>query len=311
MYRAWRKNLGYKVVAVLLALALWFYVNEERNPTTEDVLQVPLEVENLAFALVVADKPQEVEVRLQGRRELLARLSPRQVRAFVDLQGEGEGVLIKTVEVTVPPNLRLVTVTPSQVSIRLDRISERQMPVVVEIEGRAADGYRALEPMTDPVEVIVGGPQELLNRIDRVVARVNLRDVEESFRGTVPLRAEDAEGEKLDDWVQITPSSVEVILPVVREMPSRVLPVRVSLSGEPADGFGVGQVIVIPQSLEVFGPVAALAQMPDLRSDPVDITGARADQRVRLHFSLPDGVVLPPVAVEAVIEIRAVRGQAP
>lgn len=310
MGEAWRKNLGYKIIAVLLALALWFYVSDEQNPTTEDILRVPLEVENLAGGLVVADKPQEVEVRLQGRRELLAKLSPRYVRAVVDLAGAGEGTHTKTVEVVLPPDLRLVTLTPSQVSIRLDRISERQMPVVVEISGRAAAGYQVLEPVTEPTEVLVGGPQEILNRIDQVVARITLKDNEQSFRATVPLQIEDAMGAGLGDWLQLTPATVEVVVPVVREMPSRVLPVRVKMAGEPAPGFRVSRLTVIPPEVEVFGPDFQLAQLEELVSDPVDISGARADRRARLHFSLPSGVEMAPVVVEAVIEIQDATGQA-
>lgn len=308
MPQAWRNDLGYKILAVLLALALWFYVNDEKNPRTESIFRVPLEMEDLPSGLVVADKPQEVEVRVQGRSQLLAQVSVRQIRATVDLSRATIGVNVEPVEVQLPAGLKLVTVTPSQVSISVDRITEKQFPVEVELKGRLPAGYRILAPLTQPEQVIVGGPETILNRINGVKVSVDVTGAEAPFRRSVPVTASDAEGRNLSDWLEISPATVEVLVPVVRDVPSRQVEVRVQLQGKPASGFRLEQVVVIPQEVVVLGPEGVLENLPYLVSDPVDISGISSDRVVALRFSLPPGVTLPSVQVQAVIRVAPEGG---
>lgn len=305
MPQAWRKDLGYKILAVLLALALWFYVNDEKNPQTESIFRVPLEMEDLPGDLVVADKPQEVEVRVQGRSRLLAQVSLRQIRATIDLSQVTVGVNVEPVEVRLPAGVELVTVTPSQVSIRVDRIIEKQFPVQVELEGRLPPGHRVLASLTQPDEVIVGGPEAVLNRISEVKVLVDITGADTPFRRSVPVTVSDAQGQNLSDWLRISPEIVEVLVPVVRDEPSRQIAVKVQLQGEPASGFRLDQVVVIPPEVVVFGPEGVLENLPYLVSEPVDISGISSDRVVNLDFSLPPGVSLPSIQVQAVIRVNA------
>ncbi|TDA66961.1 MAG: hypothetical protein D9V47_11630 [Clostridia bacterium] len=303
MPHAWRNDLVYKIIAVLLALALWFYVNDEKNPRAEDIYRVPLEVEGLPGGLVVADKPQEVEVRVQGRSQRLAEISARQIRAVVDLPRPGIGANIEPVEVRLPAGLELVTVTPSQANIKVDRITEKQFPVQVELKGRLPAGYRVLPPVARPEQVMVGGPETILDRISVVRVTVDVSRADMAFHQSVPVTASDAEGRNVSDWLQISPATVEVLVPVVRDLPSREVEVRVQLQGEPARGFRLEQVVVVPAEVLVFGPEAVLEKLPYLVSDPVDISGISSDRLVDLKFSLPSEVSLPSVQVQALIRV--------
>lgn len=306
-----RRDWAYKIIAVVLAFALWLYVGEERNPVADSVLNVPLEVRGLANGLVVADKPAEVTVRVQGTRQLVGRLTARDVQAYVSLEGAQPGKTVRPVRVVLPPRVELVEVAPAQVTLLVEEVSKRQLPVEVVVSGRPAPGYAWLRPVVRPAAVVVSGPQGWLDHLWKGFVEVNLAGREDNFHAYLPVRLLEEGGKEARLGALVEPAAVEVFVPVIPAGPSKEVPVRVALAGEPAAGYKVGQVAVAPPRVTVYGSREALAQISSLVSQPVDIQGARQDVQAVLEFSLPQGLFLEPVAVVAVIEIvpaEQVRG---
>lgn len=298
-----RGDWAYKLIAVVLAFALWLYVGEERNPVADNVLHVPLETRGLASNLVVAEKPAEVVIRVQGTRQLVGRLTARDVQAFVSLEGAQPGKNVRPVQVVLPARVELVEVTPAQVTVVVEEVSKRQLPVEVVVMGQPAPGYTRLRPVVRPQEVVVSGPRGWLDNLWKGFVEVNLAGREENFHAFLPVRLLEEGGREAKPGAIIEPATVEVFVPVVPAGPSKEVPVRVVLQGEPAAGYKVGKVVVTPQSVNVYGSREALAQIGYLASQPVDISGARQDVQAILDFTLPQGLFLEPVAVVAVIEI--------
>lgn len=121
MLEHFRQNWGYRLMAVILAIILWMYVTGEQNPTGETVVRVPLETENLSSGLVVADRPAEVQVRVEGRKAAVVNLLPRDVHAYADLRSAKVGDNVLPVRVDVPEGLNIIHVNPAQVTIRVEK----------------------------------------------------------------------------------------------------------------------------------------------------------------------------------------------
>jgi YbbR domain-containing protein len=298
-----RDNLAYKLVSIALAFALWLYVSEERNPTGESVLEVPLEVREVPDELVVAEKPAEVVVRVQGAKQVVSRLTAREVQAFVSLGGAQPGKNVRTVQVALPSRVELVEVSPARVSVVVEEVSQRQLPVEVWVRGEPAPGYEALAPMVRPEEVVAYGPRNWLNRLSRGFVEVNVAARTGDFHGYMPVRLLERDGRETQPASSLNPASVEVFVPIVPVGSSKEVPVRVALEGEPAAGYKVGRVTVHPGMIRVYGSEEALARTAFVVSRPVDLTGARKTVRTSVDIVLPEGLRWDPVAVEAVVEI--------
>jgi bifunctional ADP-heptose synthase (sugar kinase/adenylyltransferase) len=71
-------NPGLKLMALLLAMALWFTVAGEQN--VERTLRVPLEFRNKPIDLeIVGDRPTTVDLRVLGSSALLSRVDGGEV----------------------------------------------------------------------------------------------------------------------------------------------------------------------------------------------------------------------------------------
>ncbi|MCR4419589.1 MAG: CdaR family protein [Clostridia bacterium] len=306
-----RSDWGYKLIALALAFALWLYVTEERNPVADNVLNVPLETRAVPSDLVVAEKPTTVQVRVQGARQAVERLTPRDLQAFVNLSGAHAGANQRPVEVVLPSRVELVEVLPPQASVVLEQVTKTQLPVEVKLTGEPAPGYEVLAPLVRPQEVVVSGPRSWLEELAKGVVEVNIRGRTESLHLYLPVRLIERDGEEALPGPEVDPSAVEVFVPVAVAGVSKEVPVKVALEGDPAEGYKLGRIAVSPSTVRVYGAPEVLAGIKELVSRPVNISGARESLQVLLDFSPPEGLYLYPVAVAAVIEVLPDRNREP
>jgi len=307
MLERWRENLGIKLLAITLALILWFYVTSEQNPTTEQVVRVPLEVENLSAGLVVVDLPSEVSLRVEGRRGQIQNLLPRDIRAYVDLRTAKVGESTLPVQVTLPEGIRLVRVNPSQVTVKVEQVKEVSFPVQANLSGEPASGYRALEPVIRPSQVIVSGPEAFLKEIGKVFVEVNIEQARGNYLAQLPVQITDREGRPLSRWLTTKPENVEVFIPIVQDMPSRMVPIKPRLVGEPAPGYQIKRVILHPEVVEVLAPYNILATLDNLYTTPINIAGARKNVTAESQLEVPPGIQLSSFPrVRVIVEIERV-----
>ncbi|MGB9661157.1 MAG: CdaR family protein [Moorellaceae bacterium] len=303
MLHRW-ENLGYRLLAVILAVVLWLYVTSEQNPNTEYVVRIPLESENLGEGLVVADLPAEVQVRVEGRKGLITNLLPKDIKAYVDLRAAKVGENTLPVQVSLPDGVALVRVNPPQVKVKVEQVKEVQFPVQAHLNGTPAGGYRALEPIIKPSQVVVSGPDDTLKDVGKVYVEVNLDQARGNYLAQLPVKVVDREGRALGRWLTVTPNSVEVFVPVVQDMPDKMLTIRPRLIGEPAPGYQIKRVILEPAVVEVFAPYNLLANLDYLNTTPINIGGARKNIIVESDLEIPQGVQLSSFPrVRVIVEI--------
>ena len=118
------KDIGWKIFSVILALVIWLTVHKiyeepgaatsrARENTYDDlpVLIVSESADVHDFRVV----PATVSVTVSGSPEAMSTLQANEIRATVDLTTGKE--LRRKVEISTPPNVTLVSVEPSHVSV--------------------------------------------------------------------------------------------------------------------------------------------------------------------------------------------------
>jgi YbbR domain-containing protein len=116
------RNWQLKLLALVVALALWFFVAS--GETSERTISAPIEYLRLPPGLVLAGSPPaSVLLQLRGRRAVLARLSPADLRLQVDLSGASAGPIAVRPhdELRVPRGIRVTAVNPARLELTLTR----------------------------------------------------------------------------------------------------------------------------------------------------------------------------------------------
>jgi YbbR domain-containing protein len=190
MLSQFSENWILKLLSLVFALVLWFFVMGERRQ--EIGFSVPLKLENIPQDLMVANEvPNLVDVRISGPRTLLMNLSPQDISISVDLKDLKPGLTsFKRLDekLNIPSALKVTRLSPSFVDVKLERIKDKQIPVVPTIEGVPAEGFRLVETKLNPGKTIVVGAEGELKDVREVATDpISVTNVTESFSLMVPI----------------------------------------------------------------------------------------------------------------------------
>ncbi|WP_347490094.1 CdaR family protein [Desulfoscipio sp. XC116] len=299
----WRDN-SIRILAVFMALVLWVYVTNEQNPVINRTYHIPLTVQGKPTGYVTSGVPEKIYIKVQSPKSIGATLGAGDFTARVSLLGITEGERELPVQVTAPPGVEVLQVTPQAVRVLADRITEKNVPVALNLKGKVSHGLQKGEPVLKPPVVTLHGPSKLLAEINRIGVTVDVSGAADTLVRDVAVQT----GVK---GVTVSPGRVSVTVPVA-SLPAGELPVRVKLTGEPAEGYAAGDPLVQPAFVQVTGPQQVLDSLISVNTMAVDISGAAENVEKEVVLMLPDGAVsVRPDRVHVTVRIAPVETEQP
>lgn len=297
-----------KLVSFVIALLVWVWRSSESNPEEERKFSaLPARWENLARDLTVVTEPPKVDIVIRGPRRTLDRLqAENRVQPTVDLKEITQPAWRSIeVEVDVPDNVSVRSISPDQVEVEIDQYETDIKPVRADFRDTAPpEGYLYQPPQLSTETAQVRGPRKLVSRVAYLAAEVDLNQRIENFSGLARLRPMDSNGQELKG-IETYPPDVTVTVAIERIESQRMMKVVAPLVNEPSAGFAARQVTVEPHEVLVQGSAGGLAKLGEaLTTTPIDLTDARATFSKRVPLVLTPGVVAEPdkVTVNVVID---------
>ncbi len=177
-------NIGTKVVSVLIAIVLWIVVLGSRN--VETTKEIPIEVVTGEGLVVANDIPDRVAFRLSGPKAFLrVMLDRRDSPIRVDLSSAKSGIVTYRFfsdSIRLPIGVKVLSVTPSTLVVRLEPEDTKQLPVRVALRGAVPSGYHLREALAEPKTVSVRGARSRLAAMDELVTLpVDVNGAREGF----------------------------------------------------------------------------------------------------------------------------------
>lgn len=190
MFQLIVRNWGLKLLSLTFALLLWLFVMGEQK--AEVGYTVPLELKNLPAGLVVANEvPSLVDVRISGPRTLLSNIQSSALSMSVDLRGLQAGLTtFKRLDqnLNIPSALRVSRLSPSYVEVKLERIRQKKVPVLVTFSGQLGEGATLGSVIVRPESVLIEGAESEVKDVDSVETEaIDLSSAQESFTLTLPI----------------------------------------------------------------------------------------------------------------------------
>jgi len=162
---AWHpfRNIGLKVLALLLGTLLWFTISGHE---IERRISVPVSYRNVPVPLeLTGDQTDRVIVHVRGDDNVVSGLTEGSLRVTVDLEGSQAGpntVPLRTDHVVAPGRVEVLQIEPGTVTVILERAGLLSVPVKPSVEGQPAPGYVVTRVTTEPSTVTVAGPESRL-----------------------------------------------------------------------------------------------------------------------------------------------------
>lgn len=241
------RNWWLKLSALLLAFALWLMV---RGNEGERVFIVPLTVKVPSNMEIANERPSTVEVTATGGSNLAGRLP--EMTYTIDLHDaiEGQHTVPLTpdgVWVSTTSDVRIVRVSPARMTVVLERILSKEVPVKVSLEGNPPAGFEVYQADAEPGKITISGRRSQVNPVREVLTLpIPIFSQRQSFQTKVNFRLQ-------SDDIHASPAEVRVNVELGPRRLEQV--VRVPVAASDPESFtvsppAVSVYVLVPETLD-------------------------------------------------------------
>ena len=300
------KDLGWKLLSIAIAAIMWFMVINITQPVDTRNYSRPLVIENMEAlsrrGLTAGNmeelKNTKISVKVKAQRTALDRLNqnPEWIQASLDLSELAYAVNGEIVALPVDVAIQnsatygISGKSPSVVEVKVETLASKEMPVEVMLNGLLDNNMHLSEPTLSNETVNVTGPVSAVEKVNRVQAIVNTMDLKENPVVRTELLCMDARGE----IVKGVATSVPEVTISYALHEAKQIPIHIEITGTPASGYQVSNIICSPKYAEVTGSPADLEELVYLQLDSIDVSAHRSNitQTFFLPEYMPEGITL-------------------
>jgi len=297
-------NWPAKLMALVIAFALWFFVLGAENPQDTRTLTLRVVSVNAPSGTVpISLTPSESEVRVRGRTMLLERSDFERMRLKADLTGAKVGEQSVPLTVSgVPLGLQVLPGHPTSAQVRLDKLIERKRPVQCIKVGEPSSEFVIESASPTPEEITIIGATSVVARVARVVVVVDMSGLNSSHESEAEVEARDLR-DVVVNGVKFDPERVKVKV-IVHAVNNKTVPVR-PIIGNPPAGYQLTSVRVSPPVVTITGEGDALAGVSSVSTSRIDISGLRSRKTYTMSINVPgDMSVLGAASVSVTVAVR-------
>jgi YbbR domain-containing protein len=308
MWRVLRENIPEKLMALSSAILIWLYVNAERNPTITQRFTVDVEVRHLQNGYEPPTvNPSQVTVVLTGMRSSVEQISPRGIRATVDVSGLTEGKQRLPVQLNLTRDLLQdvqVEIIPPIVQVTLTRRISKTLKVDCLFVNAPPEGYVYLSPVVYPETVVVSGGREQVNQVRRLIVNAVPQKMGDEVDDDLPVVALDAENRPVSGGVTIRPSYVRVVLKLAPVSLTKTVLVTPVWKGKPDPSVAIEEIVLEPRTVVISGKPEVLAQVHSVETEPIDIDNLTSDVTRSVALRSVEGAQLTTTNVRVTVRVR-------
>lgn len=286
------KNWPAKIICLLLAIGLWFYIANGGFELQKVSGGVAIKSLHLEDSLAVAEDLGTVQLSVRPQQGLRKMITPDSFEAYVDLAGLGIGTYELPVKISASDTeMPVLEIVPNKIKVTLDRKVTKPFSVTPQVEGQAGAGYLLGDSQVAPTEVLVSGAESVVGSIASVVAEVKLSGESTEIRKTVELEAINASG-RIIEIVSIEPKTAEVVIGVSQEADVKTVGVKIKTINQPKEGYFVKSLAASPSTVVLRGKREALQPIEYIETREVDLKDLTANTERSTGLSVPSETTL-------------------
>ena len=288
-----------------------------QNPTQSHPYGLRMDTPVLPAGLVLVGDVPQVTVTAIGTADHM-RSFDAQLRAnpgLLHIVGTFSGVRVGKNDVPIQVNQSDPTITivaPNTVAVTIDELGTTTQPVSIERVKALPPGFHELASATTvtPASVRIDGPKSQLTGVQAVVLVDLDALVAPGFNQPYSVVIWDKNKKTLKGLVA-TPPQVSVKMVIQADAITVAKSVGFTLTGQPAAGYRVSNVQIAPLEVQATGLQNTLTGLVLLATDPIDITGAKADVVRTVTIRPPDGVTTNQKTAQVHVFISPIPGVTP
>lgn len=307
-----------KVLSLIIAILIWLLVRNVDDPiVVRTFYEIPVSIENASYLAenleipLLVDGKDTVKVRVKGARSVVSKLKKEDIKAVADMT---QIISKDTTPIMVPVEVTGTGISDSGITVRPRNIQvdiEKQKSVEKTIAVSTGDtqpdkDYEIGNLKANPEKVTISGPETIINKIDKVVALIDVTGRKES---NIEIKSQLKIYDKNLD--ELSPKQLEYLnIKEISDNTIRIqaqfwkvkqnVKIKAEYSGEPKRGYEVDSINLVPDTISVAGTDEALKKLEqegntlEIPGKYIDVTDKAGDfeQNIDLSELLPEDLKL-------------------
>ena len=306
-----------KILSLAIAVLIWLIVRNVQDPViVQTFYDIPVTLVNESYLAndmkipLLMEGNDTVRVRIKAQESEIRELKKENIIAQADMTQ----IYMDATPNMVPVEVTCkgisdddITVTPRNIQVDIENQTSVEKTIAVNTGDSTPDkDYEVGSLQANPAKVTISGPESIINKIDKVVAKIDITDMKESnVELDSELKIYDKNQEELSEK-QLS----YLNLAGVRDNKIKIqaqfwkiqknVQLQAEYSGSPKYGYEVDSVTVVPETVSLAGTdealqkLAAQGNIVTIPGEYIDVSGKDSDFDVEVDISglLPENTKL-------------------
>ena len=291
------------VISILVAIAMWLYVDLERAPErTMTIRDIPVEFsgENTTLAdknlMLLSGYDTTIDLKIRGPKRELVKMNRDNVRVIASTSSiDSVGVHQLDWTVSFPDGVVRTDVSVekaslSQITVTVGGLYSKEVPVECQVVGEVAEGYFTGDVVLDPEVLTLRAQRDDLLNVSCAKLTVDISGATRSVVQTVDVQLYDYDGNPVENSnIRTNTSLIQAKVPVLT---TREVELAVEFSGVPGAAMNSIKCDITPKTVRLNGEADVLDSIDKLVLATLYVDDLELHQQNSYVVTPPDGTWL-------------------
>ena len=291
------------VISILVAIAMWLYVDLERAPErTMTIRDIPVEFsgENTTLAdknlMLLSGYDTTIDLKIRGPKRELVKMNRDNVRVIASTSSiDSVGVhqldwAVSFPDGVVRTNVSVEKASLSQITVTVGELYTKEVPVECHVVGEVAEGYFTGDVVLDPEVLTLRAQRDDLLNVSCAKLTVDISGATRSVVQTVDVQLYDYDGNPVENSnIRTNTSLIQAKVPVLT---TREVELAVEFSGVPGAAMNSIKCDITPKTVRLNGEADVLDSIDKLVLATLHVDDLELHQQNSYVVTPPDGTWL-------------------
>lgn len=287
-------NLIIKIVCLFLAIFLWSFVMENKNPVvTKDIPVISVEYRGVDKLredgrVIISPKTPTISMRVEGRRNTITKMKNSEIKAFVDVRSIKVDSETLPIELSLPQGVNVADQSDETLLVKTETVDTVKFPIRIMKVGDLPDNVEVDSIKLDPQEITVSGAKTYLNSIDYASVKIDQSNIDKDINLDLPINLS-LKDDAAKSFLTKSSESCKVIIDVLLKKDVEIKPVVTNIP----DGLNVAKITFSRPTVKIKGQDDIIKSHSHITTKPINLTNLKqGENTVDVSLDLPQSIVL-------------------
>lgn len=291
-----RQDIIVRICCLVAAVVLWMYVRSSEDPVITSILKyVPVEILNADTlsekGLVLMDNQDfYINLSVKAAASIVSDLDKnKDFKLVVDLQGytfqPGENK-VKVMVKESPTGVTIANADALYMKIDVDNLVEKSINIVTEVSGKVKEGYYSSDPVISPNNIIISGPEKIVNQVAKGVVQLNLNGASDDISKNLKIKLVNEDDREITG-VTLNQEYVQVNVDINK---GKMIKVNTRTTGSSPNNIFIESISTNPVEVEVAGDSNLIDGLSYVNTEEIDLSRITDSTTLDVNLVIPEGV---------------------